>query len=326
MTYVIHDLLAVHRQKGLEPDPTSKLEFALLEAYEGEDVYNPAAPFEWKGQAWLLARMEARDSEFSHVGFFQPADAYTSLAEIKRWRQVEVIELPLQDPFVTVVGDELIVGGVEVTERAGREGLDYRTVFYRGRELAELEAFAAGPWGMKDLRLKELPDGRILLLTRPQGEVGGRGTIGWCLLDSLEELHEEAIAGATLLQDQFIPEEWGGGKEMHILDQERVGVLAHIARFDDEGNRHYYAAVFTLNHQTGAVTPIKIIAERGDFAPGPSKRPDLADVVFSGGLLRDRDGTSMLYCGIADCEVHARRIEDPFYDQEATSNDEGYRR
>lgn len=312
MSVQIYDLLEQHRSKKLESAANSRLHFNVLDAYKDEDVYNPSAPFVWKQEIWLLARMEARDSEFSHVGFFRPSENSRNIAEIQHWKQVEVLDLPLQDPFVAIVREELIVGGVEVTERPDREGLDYRTVFYRGRTVDKLKAFTAGPWGMKDLRLTELPDGRILLLTRPQGEIGGRGTIGWCLLESVDEINDEVIASATLLSDQFIPEEWGGGNEIHILDEERVGILAHIARFDDEGNRHYYAAAFTLNVQTGEATPLAIIAERRDFAAGASKRPDLADVVFSGGLLRDKEDTSMLYCGIADCEVHALRIEDPF--------------
>nr|WP_274648727.1 DUF1861 family protein [Paenibacillus humicola] len=56
----------------------------------------------------------------------------------------------------------------------------------------------------------------------------------------------------------------------------------------------------------------KIIAERMQFPSGPAKRPDLTDVIFSGGLIRLPDGQAVLYCGISDTEAHRMIIPDPF--------------
>ncbi len=327
MRTAIKDLLPVHRDKNLEQAADSRLHFELLPENEGKDVYNISAPFYWQDRAWLLGRVEARDSEFSRIGFFGPieAEAELPLTEIRHWHEKEVLDLHLQDPFYTVIGSEIVIGGVEVVEVEPGAGLSYRTVFYKGEQLENLKKFAAGPWGMKDIRLAQLPDGRILLLTRPQGDPGGRGTIGWLVMVSLDELTVQTIESATLLDDQFLEEEWGGGNEIHVLDQNRAGILAHIARFDDAGNRHYYASVFVLNYTDGSTTPMEIIAERRDFAPGSAKRPDLEDVIFSGGLIRLEDGEAVIYCGTADSEAHKRVIEDPFYEREKTDNHAGHR-
>ncbi len=65
--------------------------------------------------------------------------------------------LPLQDPFVTQVNGEFIVGGVEVFDDVENPGmLNYRTNFYRGNSLRSLTLFAKGPDRMKDIRLLQL--------------------------------------------------------------------------------------------------------------------------------------------------------------------------
>jgi large subunit ribosomal protein L25 len=75
----------------------------------------------------------------------------------------------------------------------------------------------------------------------------------------------------------FVPEEWGGANETHLLKNGRIGVLGHIASFDSQLNKHYYSMVFSLNPETCEKTPMKIIAARSDFPRGPGKRPDLED-------------------------------------------------
>ena len=103
-----------------------------------------------------------------------------------------------------------------------------------------------------------------------------------------------------------------GLMSLHILNNGLVGVLGHVASFDEAGDRHYYPMVFALDPQTGAFSDMELIAVRAEFLPGETKRPDLADVVFSGGLVRKPDGTADLYAGISDAEAHRVTIEDPF--------------
>lgn len=121
---------------------------------------------------------------------------------------------------------------------------------------------------------------------------------------------------APLLEGQFIDEQWGGANEPHLLANGLVGVLGHIASFDEEGNRHYYPMVFALNPETGDISDIELIATRSHFLPGPAKRPDLIDVVFSGGLVRKADGTADMYAGISDAEAQKITIIDPFLQYE----------
>ncbi|MFC3882000.1 DUF1861 family protein [Bacillus songklensis] len=271
-----------------------------------KDVYNITAPFEDEGELVIAGRVEPRDSEHSQVYFFVNRN--------DEWVPREAAPvLQLQDPFFTKIRGNLILGGVEIFRHPTLENaLGWRTVFYRGTNIANLKEFFKGPDGMKDLRLVELQDGSIGIFTRPQGEKGGRGKIGFTRISTLEELTIDVVNGTPLLEGQFIDEEWGGANELHILSNGLVGVLGHIACFDEEGNRHYYPMTFVLNPETGEYSDIQLIAMRRNFLEGEAKRSDLEDVVFSGGLVRQEDGTADLYAGISDAEAQKITIQDPF--------------
>lgn len=293
-------------------DNSSKIMFEGVK--EGEDVYNITAPFQFEGKRYLAGRVEKRAEEWSRVVFF--------VEKNEKWIADESIPtLPLQDPFVTRINQEFIVGGVEVFEDSENPGmLNYRTDFYRGNSLRNLTLFAKGPDRMKDIRLLQLAKDQILVMTRPQGQIcigekiweAGRGKIGYTILNSLDELSAETILRATIFEDQFIPEEWGGCNQLFQLKNGKVGILSHIARFDEEGNRHYYSSAFCMDPLTGAHTPMKLIAIRDNFAEGAAKRPDLKDVIFSGGLERKDNKRAVLYCGVSDAEGHRIEIKDPF--------------
>src|SRR5690606_5501518 len=185
-----------------------------------KDIYNITAPFEDNGEYVIAGRVEKRDSEHSQVMFFVNRDG--------QWIQRENSPVfKLQDPFFTKIGDELIFGGVEIFPHPTQEDtLSWRTAFYRGKSINSLEKFFEGPDGMKDLRLVELKDGSIGVFTRPQGEKGGRGKIGFTKVNRLEDISVEVINDAPLL-DQFLDEEWGGANEIHLLSNGLLGVLGH---------------------------------------------------------------------------------------------------
>lgn len=282
---------------------SSKIKFCGIE--EGKDVYNITAPFEADGEIFIAGRVEARDSEQSEVFFFQKTgEEWIARADIMPFR--------LQDPFLANVNGVFVLGGVEIFDDEADSGkLNYRTVFYKGGSIQGLKRFAKGPDRMKDIRICELEDQRILVMTRPQGEIGGRGKIGYLILDSLEQLDLEHIRKATILNNQFLPEEWGGCNELHLLGAGNVGILSHIAKYDAKGDRHYYSTAFCFNYEKEMYSPMKIIAIRDNFADGPAKREDLKDVIFSGGLVRSQ-GRAQLYCGVSDAEGHVITIRDPF--------------
>lgn len=296
-------LLEAYRSGGSKPFAAEKLVFA---GEDDRDVYNIAAPFEDEGEAVIAGRVERRDSEESEIHFF--------VKRGNRWARREGSPIfALQDPFYTRIDGQLVFGGVQTFPHPDTAGaLSWRTVFYKGPSIARLEPFFEGPDQMKDLRLVQQLDGTIGVFTRPQGGKGGRGKIGYTRIHSLNELTREIVDEAPLLEGQFLDEEWGGCNEIHLLAGGLLGALGHIARFDGEGNRHYYPMVFALDPATGACSDMRIIAERSDFLDGPSKRADLADVVFSGGLIRLPDGNAELYAGISDAEAHKITIRDPF--------------
>ena len=269
------------------------------------DVYNISAPFMDNGKLIIAGRVEARDSEFSTVYFFQKDGA--------NWIPVEGHpKLKLQDPFFTRINGELLIGGVEVFRHPEVEGtLMWRTIFYRGKDITSLKRFFVGPDGMKDLRLVQLSDDRIGILTRPQGEKGGRGKIGFTIVSTLEELSINIIDEAPLVEDLFSEDEWGGANEARVLNETTLGILGHVACFDNKGQRHYYSMTFKLNINSLEIKQQKLIAIRNDFKPGQAKRADLVDVVFSGGLVIDED-KAVLYAGISDAQAQYIVIENPF--------------
>jgi len=302
----VEELLLEYKSKNSR-GIAEKINFILEDE---RDVYNITAVFKDEGDLIIAGRVEKRDSELSEVIFFRNIN--------DKWTKKEnTPNLKLQDPFVTRIKGELILGGVEVYPHPTvQNALGYRTAFYRGENINSLEKFTVGPQMMKDIRLLELNDGRILVFTRPQGEIGGRGTIGYIVINSLEELNEENIMKAKLLSHQFIESEWGGANELRILNNGLIGVLGHIAKFDDAGNRHYYSMTFAFDVETGQTSPMKIIAIRNNFGEAAYKRKDLIDVIFSGGILRQEEGKAELYCGISDAESHKIIIDDPFLQYE----------
>lgn len=282
----------------------------IFDIHDDRDVYNITAPFKIGEEYFIAGRVEKRDSELSEVMFF--------VQQGEKWIKKEGTPiLKLQDPFITKINGEFIFGGVEVYPHPTQLGcLGYRTAFYRGKDIYSLEKFAVGPEMMKDIRLLELDNGKILIFTRPQGEIGGRGTIGYIIINSLDELSPEKILEAKLFENQFLKSEWGGANELHRLSNGLIGVLGHIAKFDEEGNRHYYSMTFAFNPTNGEFTQMKIVATRSDFGKAEYKREDLIDVIFSGGIIRNKNGESELYCGISDAEAHKITIDDPFLEYE----------
>ncbi|MCK4322035.1 DUF1861 family protein [candidate division WOR-3 bacterium] len=272
------------------------------------DVYNPTAPFADNGITYIAARTESREVETdSQVWFFKEENDGV-------WYHDPVLPtFPLQDPFVTRVKGELVFGGV----RFPVGNRSWKTDFYRGKDISDLEKFAEGPLGMKDIRIIELPNGEVGVFTRPMGEIGGRGTIGFMTINSLDLLGNADLMSADLLRGQFAEEEWGGVNAAYVLNDKELGVLGHFAHFseDENGNllKHYYAMVFKFNYLTRKASPIKIIAKRKDFPLGEAKRsPELDDVVLSGGFVFLGDGNVELYVGLSDARVGKIVMKNPF--------------
>lgn len=273
-------------------------------------VYNPTKPILGRKGKFLLARVEPKDSERSKIMFFKEAE--------ESWEIFDHPIFELQDPFyVKNIHGWQILGGVEVDEN-----LQYRTLFYRYKRCAtELfkngkfnKPFAVGPIGMKDIRLIELKNKKIAVFTRPQGGEAGLGKIGYVEINNLDEL-ENAIFRAEILEGQFHTDEWGGANELHLLSNGKIGVLGHIAQYVGDV-RHYYAMSFVFDTATKAVSPMQILATADCFPEVESKKPELGNIVFSGGINRKKDGFAELFVGLGDTQIGQIDIPDPFVEYE----------
>lgn len=284
---------------------TKKAERLVFQGVEGFDVYNPTAPLVYQGKRILCARVEKRDSEESQAVFFEETGENTYRV-IEEWKRYE-----LQDPSIARVCDRYVLGGTEVFPHPDDpDRVCWHTSFYYGEDLEHLEKLTDGPDGMKDVRLVELADKRIGIFTRPQGKKGGRGKIGFTIVDHFSEVTADKMEEAPLLE-LFGEEEWGGVNEAVLLGDGKIGVLGHIACFRPDNVRHYFPMAFLFDPVTRECTDLRILAERREFLPGPSKRPDLEDVLFSGGLLQDGE-SALLYAGVSDCEVQNIVVLNPF--------------
>ncbi|MCG2718724.1 MAG: DUF1861 family protein [Nanoarchaeota archaeon] len=140
-------------------------------------------------------------------------------------------------------------------------------------------------------------------------------------INSLEELNKVNLLEAQLLEDLFPKKAWGGTNEIHVLDEENLGVLGHIAYSEPSWKRkkvkHYHAITFKFNYKTMMASPIKIIATRSDFPKGDSKphpKKDLQDVLFSGGIRLKDNGLAELFTGLSDVNCGRKVIPNPFID------------
>lgn len=303
MVYRIEELL-IDYEKSKNVIRTEKINFTGV---DGRDVYNITAPFLDDGQFVIAGRVEKRDTEYSDTVFF--------IENNGSWQPRKGTQTyPLQDPFITFIRGQLIFGGVEVFPNPqNNKKLLWRTVFYKGENINSLKALATGPIGMKDIRLLELSDQTIGVFTRPKGEEkGGRGTIGFTTIQTVNDLSIEVLENAPLIQTHFKDDEWGGVNEAFVDDEGRIKALGHIACSDHEGNRHYYPITFEYRPTTNRIESMKIIATRSEFAEGEAKRPDIQDVLFSGGLIHLADGKAELYVGVSDAEAHKAMIANPF--------------
>jgi hypothetical protein len=302
------ELLQKFEEKEMLPIG-EKLQFSGV----GEnDVYNISAPFTIGDKTVITGRVEAREEQAnSHIIFFENQNG--------TWMPVPdaPTDLRLEDGSAAHIGDETIIEGVEAYPKpilSNPKEIDYRTVFYRGKDLTSLERFATGPDKMKDLRLVARANGKTGVFTRRQGGSNGRGKIGYVEINNLNALNDpETLLNADIIENQFDPEEWGGVNAAHPLRDGRIGVIGHIASQDRQGAKHYYAMSFKYDPETHTASPIEIMATRKNFPAGDAKSPEVADAVFPGDLVPHNDGTGTLYAGLSDAESGRIEVPDPFY-------------
>lgn len=296
---------------NLEIDPNSKErlikgEILIFEHQPNENVYNPSRPFTIGKEKYILARVENSQTNSSRV--------YPFVFENNIWRKVEwqLKDIELEDPSVAIIGGNFLLSFVRVLEKTNPNLWIIRTEFYYGPDLHNLNKIAAGPIGMKDIRLVE-HEGRIGIFTRPKGgEIYKRGRISYLEIENLSQLEKVDWGTAKLIDLPILDNEWVGTNDVYDLKDGILGVLAHKGSEDEEGNLHYCAVTFKFNPLSMEANDFKIIATRNNFPSGGSKSKKLSDVVFPGGFeFKDRN-RALLYCGLNDIQVGICEMPNPF--------------
>lgn len=287
----------------------TKLTFKGVDGY---DVYNCSQPFLWADKAYIFGRIEHRNEWMrSWIRLFIKTgqDEWTLVPDSTLYQ--------LEDPYISIIHDQLVFGGTHV--RLKQSELDtYYGYFYRGNEIDNLYYFTTGPDYMKDIRLVELSSGKIGVFSRPRSQEileqhGSESMIGFTIIDHLEDLNDEIIEHAPLIEGLFSDGEWGGCNQAYLLDSGKIGVLGHVSYQDEESAQSVYANMtFVFDPETRDVTDYKIVATRASYPAGPAKKSHLQQCAFTSGLVPLGNGKAELYSGIGDCEEGKVIIDYPF--------------
>lgn len=268
---------------------------------DGYDVYNCSQLFEHDGHRFMYGRVEKRgDWINSHTRLFVEVGRDSFAAVVNS-------QYPLEDPFVSQIGGEWVLGGTHV-RKAGGQLAGYWGDFYRGSDLTQLRYFTSGPDGMKDIRLVSLADGQIGVFSRPRQT---NAMVGFTVIKTLAMLTPDTIAAAQPVAGLFAEGEWGGVNQAYLLADGHLGVLSHRA-YAADGSQHYSAWCFEFDPITRAVRHYHCVAQRADFPAGAAKLARLTDVVFPSGMVDRHDGQVDLYCGLNDVEEARKTMPYPF--------------
>jgi hypothetical protein len=308
--------MLIDERKKFEADKriyeSVKLEFIGVEGY---DVYNASIPFDWNGKRYIFGRVERREEwARSWVRLFEETgeDIWTLVPNSMIYQ--------LEDPYISMIDENLVMGGTHVQYQQGRIG-NYFGYFYKGTDLHDLYYFTTGPSRMKDIRLVQLADQRIGVFSRPRGEkmrekYGSESMVGFAIIDKLEDLTGDVIENAPYISGIFGKDEWGGVNQAYLLDSGLIGVIGHICykTTDDAGLelKVYLNMSCVVDPTTHKAEDLKIIGSRSCYPAGPPKKPDLADCAFTAGITMRADGKADLYSGIGDTEVGRITINYPF--------------
>ncbi len=291
---------------------SSKLTFYGVDGYT---VYNCSIPFEWNGKTYIYGRVEKFElwaQSFIQLFELIGPDTYAAVKNS--------FPLALEDPYVSMIQGEFVLGGTHVRKHLGNIET-YYGYFYRGNDLDNLIYFTTGPDYMKDIRLVDMKDGTIGVFSRPrsaeiQKKYGSESLIGFTLIHSLDELSKTVIENAKPIPDLFATGEWGGCNQAYLLQNGKIGVIGHQSYHDTDTNGGdllvYVNTAFEFEPESFTASPVQIIGTRCCYPKGPAKRPDLTDTTFTSGIVMRPDGKVDLYAGIGDCEEGRICIDYPF--------------
>lgn len=291
---------------------SSKLKFYGVDDF---DVYNTSIPFQWQGKNYIFGRIERRNEwARSWVKLFENTGK-------DEWSAVGgSMEYQLEDPYISIIHDHLVLGGTHVRYTQSRIDTFYG-YFYKGKEINNMYYFTTGPDYMKDIRLVEMADKRIGVFSRPRGEdilaeYGSESLIGFTIIKDLDELTPDTIKNAKIIEGLFDKEEWGGCNQVYLLDSGLLGIIGHKSykSVDKTGQliQSYMNMSFVFDPVKHEAMDLKIIGTRNCYPDGPSKTPVLVDCAFTSGIVPLENGRVDLYSGIGDCEEGRITIDYPF--------------
>ena len=295
-------------------NPVKESALVRFKGVEGFDVYNSSIPFTWQGKCYIYGRIERRGEwARSWVRLFEKTgqDEFTLVPGTMIYQ--------LEDPYVSQVGKELVLGGTHVRYSMGEIDTLYG-YFYKGTDLEDLRYFTTGPDMMKDIRLVELENG-VGVFSRPRNahiekEHGSASIVGFAVIPDIMALSADVIGGARKIDGMFAKGEWGGCNQCYRLDSGLIGIIGHksygqaVPGGDDLAV--YVCVSFVFDPRTHKLLDEKIIATRKSFPDGPAKRANLVDCAFTAGIVMRPDGRADLYSGIGDTMVGRAVIDYPF--------------
>jgi hypothetical protein len=280
----------------------------------GYDVYNCSIPFEAGGRTFLFGRVERREVwAHSTARLFERTgtDAYRLVKD--------AMVYPLEDPFVSRIHGELVLGGTHVRLSQGKVDT-YHAYFYRGTDPADLTYFTSGPEQMKDIRLIELADGHIGVFSRPRGpeiakKYKSEAIVGFTTIRTLDELNAAVVQAAPRVENLFGPGEWGGCNQCYLLRDGMIGIIGHKSYLDRQGDvemKVYTNITFVLDPAHLYAREERMLGTAKRYPPFTPKVPDLADCAFTSGIVMRPDGRADLYSGVGDTCEGRLVIDDPF--------------
>ena len=281
---------------------------------DGFDVYNTSIPFEQGGGMYIFGRVERR-SEWarSWVRLFERTgeDTYTLVPDSMIYQ--------LEDPYITEVDGQFVLGGTHVRLKQGQIDT-YYGYFYKGTDIHDLFYFTTGPDYMKDIRLVQMSGNKIGVFSRPRSEeirakYGSESIIGFTTINSLDELRSDVIECAPVIEGLFAKDEWGGCNQCYYLDSGYIGVIGHKCYKEMRDGIEllvYVNIAFVVDPDAQKCLNTKIIATRSCFPDYPAKKSDLTDCVFASGIVMRSDGKADLYSGLGDTAEGRAVIDYPF--------------
>lgn len=209
-----------------------------------------------------------------------------------------------EDPAVTTVGNEIILMSVNVSA-IRKDGYLLKTEIRRADDIMWLwECWRNIPG--KDNRITPVDNGtRIAITTRPQGGEAGRGKMAYIELDTFDDLCENTLRAAEIIEMPNIGNTWVGPNELHNLAKKKqIGILLHIAFENDDStpkSATYFICFAWLDREKRKIVDIEVLAIREDFPASNAKNNPkmlaLYNVAFGTGLV--------ILSGSRECELYA---------------------